>query len=149
MDNQWRYIGRQRLPLQLLKLCFYHEITDYNLRWFVSHPPVAMPDLLLINKTMLFFDSVGIKRDCLAKRLSLKVYCFTLIICCNCCLFAGSYSSSSDVTCPLPSAVFGGSLSGSNSELPAHQSVVTSMTTLTSLPPTAPFTSTSSTHVSV
>lgn len=58
----------------------------------------------------------------------------------------GSYSSSSDVACPLPSAVFGGSLSGSNSELPAHQSVVTSMTTLTSLPPTAPFTSTSSTH---
>lgn len=58
----------------------------------------------------------------------------------------GSYSSSSDVTCPLPSAVFGGSLSGSNSELPAHQSVVTSMTTLTSLPPTASFTSTSSTH---
>ncbi|XP_026056781.1 protein AF-10 isoform X3 [Carassius auratus] len=58
----------------------------------------------------------------------------------------GSYSSSSDVACPLPSAVFGGSLSGSNSELPAHQSVVTSMSTLTSLPPTAPFTSTSSTH---
>ncbi|XP_058621329.1 protein AF-10 isoform X3 [Onychostoma macrolepis] len=58
----------------------------------------------------------------------------------------GSYSSSSDVACPLPSAVFGGSLSGSNSELPTHQSVVTSMTTLTSLPPTAPFTSTSSTH---
>ncbi|XP_059390426.1 protein AF-10-like isoform X1 [Carassius carassius] len=58
----------------------------------------------------------------------------------------GSYPSSSDVACPLPSAVFGGSLSGSNSELPAHQSVVTSMPTLTSLPPTAPFTSTSSTH---
>ncbi|XP_059380533.1 protein AF-10 isoform X3 [Carassius carassius] len=58
----------------------------------------------------------------------------------------GSYSSSSDVACPLPSAVFGASLSGSNSELPAHQSVVTSMSTLTSLPPTAPFTSTSSTH---
>uniref|UniRef100_A0A672Q059 Protein AF-10-like n=1 Tax=Sinocyclocheilus grahami TaxID=75366 RepID=A0A672Q059_SINGR len=58
----------------------------------------------------------------------------------------GSYPSSSDVACPLPSAVFGGSLSGSNSELPAHQSVVTSMSTLTSLPPTAPFTSTSSTH---
>uniref|UniRef100_A0A673NE72 Protein AF-10-like n=1 Tax=Sinocyclocheilus rhinocerous TaxID=307959 RepID=A0A673NE72_9TELE len=58
----------------------------------------------------------------------------------------GSYTSSSDVACPLPSAVFGGSLSGSNSELPAHQSVVTSMPTLTSLPPTAPFTSTSSTH---
>uniref|UniRef100_A0A673FZ26 MLLT10 histone lysine methyltransferase DOT1L cofactor n=1 Tax=Sinocyclocheilus rhinocerous TaxID=307959 RepID=A0A673FZ26_9TELE len=58
----------------------------------------------------------------------------------------GSYSSSSDVACPLPSAVFGGSLSGSNSELPAHQSVVTSMPTLTSLPPTVPFTSTSSTH---
>uniref|UniRef100_A0A673G3R1 MLLT10 histone lysine methyltransferase DOT1L cofactor n=1 Tax=Sinocyclocheilus rhinocerous TaxID=307959 RepID=A0A673G3R1_9TELE len=53
---------------------------------------------------------------------------------------------SSDVACPLPSAVFGGSLSGSNSELPAHQSVVTSMPTLTSLPPTVPFTSTSSTH---
>ncbi|XP_016350782.1 protein AF-10-like isoform X5 [Sinocyclocheilus anshuiensis] len=50
----------------------------------------------------------------------------------------GSYPSSSDVACPLPSAVFGGS--------PAHQSVVTSMPTLTSLPPTAPFTSTSSTH---
>uniref|UniRef100_A0A9J7YJ18 MLLT10 histone lysine methyltransferase DOT1L cofactor n=1 Tax=Cyprinus carpio carpio TaxID=630221 RepID=A0A9J7YJ18_CYPCA len=60
----------------------------------------------------------------------------------------GSYSSSSDVACPLPSAVFGGSLSGSNSELPAHQSVVTSMSTLTSLPPTVPFNSTSSTHVS-
>uniref|UniRef100_A0A672NZF1 MLLT10 histone lysine methyltransferase DOT1L cofactor n=1 Tax=Sinocyclocheilus grahami TaxID=75366 RepID=A0A672NZF1_SINGR len=60
----------------------------------------------------------------------------------------GVYSSSSDVACPLPSAVFGGSLSGSNSELPAHQSVVTSMPTLTSLPPTALFTSTSSTHVS-
>ncbi|XP_016140970.1 protein AF-10-like [Sinocyclocheilus grahami] len=59
----------------------------------------------------------------------------------------GVYSSSSDVACPLPSAVFGGSLSGSNSELPAHQSVVTSMPTLTSLPPTALFTSTSSTHV--
>uniref|UniRef100_A0A8C1JIS7 MLLT10 histone lysine methyltransferase DOT1L cofactor n=1 Tax=Cyprinus carpio TaxID=7962 RepID=A0A8C1JIS7_CYPCA len=58
----------------------------------------------------------------------------------------GSYSSSSDVACPLPSAVFGGSLSGSNSELPAHQSVVTSMSTLTSLPPTVPFNSTSSTH---
>ncbi|XP_052398176.1 protein AF-10 isoform X8 [Carassius gibelio] len=58
----------------------------------------------------------------------------------------GSYPSSSDVACPLPGAVFGGSLSGSNSELPAHQSVVTSMPTLTSLPPTAPFTSTSSTH---
>ncbi|XP_043081897.1 protein AF-10 isoform X5 [Puntigrus tetrazona] len=59
---------------------------------------------------------------------------------------AGSYSSSSDVACSMPSAVFGGSLSGSNSELPAHQSVVTSMPTLTSLPPTTPFTSTSSTH---
>ncbi|XP_073686624.1 protein AF-10 isoform X2 [Garra rufa] len=58
----------------------------------------------------------------------------------------GSYPSSTDVACPLPSAVFGVSLSGSNSELPAHQSVVTSMPTLTSLPPTAPFTSTSSTH---
>uniref|UniRef100_A0A671N7I4 Protein AF-10-like n=1 Tax=Sinocyclocheilus anshuiensis TaxID=1608454 RepID=A0A671N7I4_9TELE len=78
--------------------------------------------------------------------LSLKVCCFTLIICCNCCLFAGAYSSSSDVACPLPSALFGGSLSGSSSELPTHQSVVTSMPTLTSLPPTAPFTSTSSTH---
>uniref|UniRef100_A0A9J7Y050 MLLT10 histone lysine methyltransferase DOT1L cofactor n=2 Tax=Cyprinus carpio TaxID=7962 RepID=A0A9J7Y050_CYPCA len=54
--------------------------------------------------------------------------------------------NSSDVACPLPSAVFGGSLSGSNSELPAHQSVVTSMSTLTSLPPTVPFNSTSSTH---
>uniref|UniRef100_A0A671NBB3 Protein AF-10-like n=1 Tax=Sinocyclocheilus anshuiensis TaxID=1608454 RepID=A0A671NBB3_9TELE len=58
----------------------------------------------------------------------------------------GAYSSSSDVACPLPSALFGGSLSGSSSELPTHQSVVTSMPTLTSLPPTAPFTSTSSTH---
>ncbi|XDV47353.1 hypothetical protein PO909_017016 [Leuciscus waleckii] len=58
----------------------------------------------------------------------------------------GSYPSSSDVACSLPSAVLGVSLSGSNSELPAHQSVVTSMPTLTSLPPTAPFTSTSSTH---
>ncbi|XP_067234801.1 protein AF-10 isoform X2 [Chanodichthys erythropterus] len=58
----------------------------------------------------------------------------------------GSYPSSSDVACPLPSAVLGVSLSGSSSELPAHQSVVTSMPTLTSLPPTAPFTSTSSTH---
>ncbi|KAL1248737.1 hypothetical protein QQF64_022055, partial [Cirrhinus molitorella] len=58
----------------------------------------------------------------------------------------GSYPSSTDVACPLPSAVFGVSLSGSNSELPTHQSVVTSMPTLTSLPPTAPFTSTSSTH---
>lgn len=59
---------------------------------------------------------------------------------------SGPYPSSSDVACPLPSAVLGGSLSGSNSELPAHQSVVTSMSTLTSLPPTTPFTSTSSTH---
>ncbi|XP_051538190.1 protein AF-10-like isoform X3 [Myxocyprinus asiaticus] len=57
-----------------------------------------------------------------------------------------SYPSSSDVACPLPSVVLGGSLSGSNSEFPAHQSVVTSMPNLTSLPPTAPFTSTSSTH---
>ncbi|XP_077100635.1 protein AF-10 isoform X1 [Siphateles boraxobius] len=58
----------------------------------------------------------------------------------------GSYPSSSDVACSLPSTVLGGPLSGSNSELPAHQSVVTSIPTLTSLPPTAPFTSTSSTH---
>ncbi|KAK7118275.1 hypothetical protein R3I94_021941 [Phoxinus phoxinus] len=58
----------------------------------------------------------------------------------------GSYPSSSDVACSLPSTVLGGSLSVSNSELPAHQSVVTSMPTLTSLPPTTPFTSTSSTH---
>ncbi|XP_051970736.1 protein AF-10-like isoform X1 [Xyrauchen texanus] len=58
----------------------------------------------------------------------------------------GSYTSSSDVACPLPGALLGGSLSGSNPELPTHQSVVTSMPNLTSLPPTAPFTSTSSTH---
>lgn len=59
----------------------------------------------------------------------------------------GSYPSSSDVACPLPSAVLGGSMSASNSELPAHQSVVvTSMPTLTSLPSAAPFTSTPSTH---
>ncbi|XP_057178871.1 protein AF-10 isoform X1 [Triplophysa rosa] len=59
----------------------------------------------------------------------------------------GSYSSSSDVACPVPSVVLGGSLSGSNSDpVPTHQSVVTSMPTLTSLPPAAPFTSTSSTH---
>ncbi|XP_051969693.1 protein AF-10-like isoform X3 [Xyrauchen texanus] len=57
-----------------------------------------------------------------------------------------SYPSSSDVACPLPSSVLGGSLSGSNSEFPTHQAVVTSMPNLTSLPPTAPFTSTSSTH---
>nr|XP_017209402.2 protein AF-10 isoform X11 [Danio rerio] len=58
-----------------------------------------------------------------------------------------SYPSSSDVACPLPSAVLGGSMSASNSELPAHQSVVvTSMPTLTSLPSAAPFTSTPSTH---
>ncbi|TRZ00301.1 hypothetical protein DNTS_009905 [Danionella cerebrum] len=58
----------------------------------------------------------------------------------------GSYSSSSEVAGPLPTAVLGGSLSVSNSELPAHQSVVTSMPTLTSLAPNAPFTSTPSTH---
>ncbi|XP_056593835.1 protein AF-10 isoform X3 [Triplophysa dalaica] len=62
----------------------------------------------------------------------------------------GSYSSSSDVACPVPSAVLGGSLSGSNSDpVPTHQSVVTSMPTLTSLPTAAQFTSTSSTHSSL
>ncbi|XP_065114137.1 protein AF-10 isoform X5 [Paramisgurnus dabryanus] len=58
----------------------------------------------------------------------------------------GLYHSSSDVACPLPNTVLGGSLSGSNSEVPSHQSVVTSMPTLTSLPPAASFTTTSSTH---
>ncbi|KAA0704786.1 Protein AF-10 ALL1-fused gene from chromosome 10 protein [Triplophysa tibetana] len=64
----------------------------------------------------------------------------------------GSYSSSSDVACPVPSAVLGVSLSGSNSDpVPTHQSVVTSisMPTLNSLPPAAQFTSTSSTHSSL
>ncbi|XP_072544918.1 protein AF-10 isoform X2 [Salminus brasiliensis] len=58
---------------------------------------------------------------------------------------AATYPSSSDVAGPLPSAVLGGSLSVSSSELPTQQSAVTSMPSLTSLPPPAPFTSTAST----
>ncbi|XP_053468102.1 protein AF-10 isoform X4 [Ictalurus furcatus] len=53
-----------------------------------------------------------------------------------------TYPSSSDVAGPLPSAVLGGSLSVSSSEIPCA-----SMPNLTSLPTHAPFTSTSSTHL--
>ncbi|XP_017308587.1 protein AF-10 isoform X2 [Ictalurus punctatus] len=53
-----------------------------------------------------------------------------------------TYPSSSDVAGPLPSAVLGGSLSVSSSEIPCA-----SMPNLTSLPAHAPFTSTSSTHL--
>ncbi|KAL7840836.1 hypothetical protein AOLI_G00261590 [Acnodon oligacanthus] len=55
---------------------------------------------------------------------------------------AATYSSSSDVAGPLPSAVLGGSLSVSSSELSTQQSAVTTMPSLSSLPPPAPFTST-------
>uniref|UniRef100_A0A8B9JL57 MLLT10 histone lysine methyltransferase DOT1L cofactor n=1 Tax=Astyanax mexicanus TaxID=7994 RepID=A0A8B9JL57_ASTMX len=58
---------------------------------------------------------------------------------------AATYPSSSEVAGPLPSAVLGGSLSVSSSELPTQQSAVTSIPSLTSLPPPAPFTSTTST----
>ncbi|GAA6081300.1 protein AF-10 isoform X2 [Tachysurus ichikawai] len=54
---------------------------------------------------------------------------------------AVTYSSNSDVAGPLPSAVLGGSLAVSSSEIPG-----VSMSNLTSLPAPAPFTSTSSTH---
>ncbi|XP_060755994.1 protein AF-10 isoform X3 [Neoarius graeffei] len=53
-----------------------------------------------------------------------------------------TYPSSSDVAGPLPSAVLGGSLAVSSSEIPG-----TSMPNLTSLPAPAPFTSTSSSHL--
>ncbi|KAI5617102.1 protein AF-10 isoform X7 [Silurus asotus] len=53
-----------------------------------------------------------------------------------------TYPSSSDVTAPLPSAVLGGSLAVSSSEIPGA-----SMPNLTSLPTPASFTSTSSTHL--
>ncbi|TSL10157.1 Protein AF-10 [Bagarius yarrelli] len=53
-----------------------------------------------------------------------------------------TYPSSSDVAGPLPSAVLGGSLAVSSSEIPG-----TSMSNLTSLPAPSPFTSTSSTHL--
>ncbi|XP_062841402.1 protein AF-10 isoform X2 [Trichomycterus rosablanca] len=53
-----------------------------------------------------------------------------------------TYPSSSDVTAPLPSAVLGGCLSVSSSEMPG-----TSMPILSSLPSAAPFTATSSTHL--
>ncbi|XP_007254842.3 protein AF-10 isoform X6 [Astyanax mexicanus] len=59
---------------------------------------------------------------------------------------AATYPSSSEVAGPLPSAVLGGSLSVSSSELPTQQSAVTSIPSLTSLPPPAQhFTSTTST----
>ncbi|XP_026793746.3 protein AF-10 isoform X1 [Pangasianodon hypophthalmus] len=53
-----------------------------------------------------------------------------------------TYPSSSDVAGPLPSAVLGGSLAVSSSEIPGA-----SMPNLTSLPTPASFTSTSSTHL--
>ncbi|XP_053343562.1 protein AF-10 isoform X3 [Clarias gariepinus] len=53
-----------------------------------------------------------------------------------------TYPSSSDVAGPVPSAVLGGSLAVSSSEIPGA-----SMPNLTSLPTPTPFTSTTSTHL--
>ncbi|XP_066516173.1 protein AF-10 isoform X2 [Hoplias malabaricus] len=58
---------------------------------------------------------------------------------------AATYPSSSDVAGPLPSAVLGGSLSASSSELSTQTSVVNTIPSLTSLAPPASFTSTTST----
>ncbi|XP_035381744.1 protein AF-10 isoform X2 [Electrophorus electricus] len=56
---------------------------------------------------------------------------------------AATCPSSSDVAGPLPSAVLGGSLGVASSELANQQSMVTSMPSLSSLPPPAPFSSSS------